>query len=111
MIHLEESPEPLTAGSWTNTPVLAESETFRTLLREILRYADRKTAGRSFLIAGHRGSGKTTSVRLAVQTAQREATNPTLPPLKLWPVLVSLHGPDVLDAQNADRPTKNGDDS
>src|SRR5581483_1366680 len=78
-----------------------DSEAFRTLLREIQRYANRETAGRSFLIAGHRGSGKTTAVRFAVQAAQHEAREGRL---KLWPMLIALHGPDILDAENADRP-------
>src|SRR4051812_47965491 len=103
MIRLNEKAEPLTEASWDKekAPFLAESDAFRTLLREIKRYANRETAGRSFLIAGHRGSGKTTAVRMAVQRAQEEARKGGL---KLWPMLISLHGPDILDAENADRP-------
>jgi hypothetical protein len=105
MIRLKEGPDPLTEASWKAKPLLAECEAGEVLYRELLRYARRETAGRSLLIAGHRGAGKTTLVRQAVQKAQQAAARGEA---RLWPLLISLHGPDLLHAADADRPRGQG---
>jgi hypothetical protein len=110
MIRLKELPDPLTDASRESLaarrsqPTLsgyAESAASRTLLREIRRYASGEASGRSFLIAGHRGAGKSTMIRIAVEQAQEAAREGQL---ELWPILISLHGPDILDAKNAEQP-------
>lgn len=94
---IKESPEPLTAASETSAPILAECDAYRSLLRDILRYSRRETVGRSVLIAGHRGSGKTTLVRLAIQEAQKNLKDE---PKATRPLLVPLHGPDLLGGES-----------
>jgi hypothetical protein len=85
--------EPFTVGADTLPPVLAESDAYRQLRKEIERYAADEITGRSFLISGHRGAGKTSMVVQAVWEVSRE---PTL----LTPLLVRIQGPDLLpDAQ------------
>lgn len=105
MISLKESPEPLSEASWKQPPILARSDAYETLLREIERYANKETNGRSFLIAGHRGSGKTTMVRWAVHESQRRAMEAASgEKWKLWPMFIPLHGPDLFNAVEADKP-------
>jgi len=99
MIRVSEQPEPLTVASAGTPSKIAESEAYRSLLRELRRYGRRETSGRSFLIAGHRGAGKTTLVRQAIQTTQRESAE-----LSLWPTLISLHGPDLLGGDAVEQP-------
>ena len=60
-ISIHESPEPLTDASFRDPAVLIPSQSLRILKQELLRYCDGKVSGRSFLVAGHRGSGKTTN--------------------------------------------------
>src|ERR1041385_8409227 len=91
-IIVKQSPEPFTEGSILNPPILAECEAYRSLLGSILRYGRREIMGRSVLISGHRGSGKTTMVRWAVQQAQKALDNTE----HARPLLVPLHGPDLL---------------
>ncbi len=103
MISLKETPEPLSEASWKQQPTLAKSDAYETLLREIERYANKETNGRSFLIAGHRGSGKTTMVRWAVHESQRRAMEATSgEKWKLWPMFIPLHGPDLFNAVETD---------
>ncbi len=71
-IFVKESPEPFTFGSASSPPLLAECEAYRCLLASILRYGKREIMGRSVLISGHRGCGKTTLVRWAVRAGAGE---------------------------------------
>src|SRR5580698_4274323 len=96
-IFLKESPEPFTFGSATSPPILAECEAYRRLLASIIRYGKREIMGRSALVSGHRGSGKTTLVRWAVQQAQEVLRND---PTAARPLLVPLHGPDLLGGES-----------
>jgi hypothetical protein len=95
-IFIKESPEPLTYASVFTEPLLAECEAYRCLFHDILRYGRRETMGRSILISGHRGSGKTTLVRWAIERAQR-ALKDDLKSAR--PLLVPLHGPDLLGGE------------
>lgn len=61
-----DPPQPI--GNWT-FPALApfvESTAYRRLYRDLRAYIRQEVTGRSFLIAGHRGSGKTTTVHRAI---------------------------------------------
>jgi hypothetical protein len=89
------------------------SRTYDILIREMQRYIIGEVPGRSFLISGHRGSGKTSLVRLAAdelnrdilkgagERAKREKSTEDLHErgraLNLQrPLLVKLHGPSLL---------------
>jgi hypothetical protein len=80
------------------------SQAFNVLQRDLRRYLRGEVAGRSILISGHRGAGKTALVARAIQDCEREvmtdAVRPidprqrSLPPQR--PLLVKLHGPTLL---------------
>jgi predicted kinase len=90
---------------------LIESDALRLLQREMQRYCDQQVDGRSFLISGHRGAGKTTLVEGALQRilasvsqtdvrerlSQRRGEAQTLRPL-----LVRLQGPNLLPPTEED---------
>ena len=78
------------------------------LKEEMQRYLRREVTGRSFLISGHRGAGKTATVLRAVDDTYREAieqsVSTVLHPRTLFsprafqrPLLVKLHGPSLKD--------------
>jgi len=98
-IYIEESPEPLSPAALDKGRkcVLIPSDGSRQLQREMLRYCKGEVAGRSFLIAGHRGSGKTTMVANAfLETMEKSAASP----FSMRPLLVWLHGPSLFYTQN-----------
>lgn len=92
-IRLHIPPEPYTEASWRGETIVIESAASRQLESELRRYCLREVDGRSFLIAGHRGAGKTTLVHHVVQKLVREslAKNGMRRPL-----IVRLHGPNLL---------------
>src|SRR4051812_34484022 len=92
-IEILDFPEPLTprARESLGEPVLIKSKAYDQLLYELRRYCDGQTSGRSFLIAGHRGSGKTTLVLSALQNLLREVRDRPLRPLN-----IQLLGPSLL---------------
>jgi hypothetical protein len=63
-----------TIGSWPlpGEPAFAKSRAYELLFRDLRRYVQEEVPGRSFLIAGHRGAGKTTTVIRAVQRLRSE---------------------------------------
>jgi hypothetical protein len=77
----------------------ATCDAYHLLSRELERYSRGELAGRSLLVAGNRGSGKSTIVRHAIDQIRRKAvtrgTRPK-PQRRLLPVL--LNGPDLLDS-------------
>lgn len=79
----------------TSTPVLAVSQAGRRLLGIVERYCNREIAGRSVLIAGHRGAGKTTLVKAAIQDLRGR------PDFRadIIPLYVQIHGPDLLGGE------------
>ncbi len=92
-LRLVDSPEPLTeAADGGKEVILADSDASRQLARILRRYLERKIPGRTVLISGHRGSGKTTLVRKVVQEVREELRQRT----NRRPLLVLLHGPDLL---------------
>lgn len=62
------TPEP-PAGDWDlpGRPGFAESTAFQRLFQDLRRYVHDEVAGRSFLVAGHRGAGKTATVAEAIR--------------------------------------------
>ncbi len=75
----------------TRRPILAKSDGYDRLYHAILRYTLGEISGRSFLISGHRGAGKTTLVAHAIQDVLRSFRDTGRRPL-----YVRIHGPDLL---------------
>lgn len=94
-IRIEEAPDPLSGLTPTSTsqPILAESDAYRLLVHDMERYVLRRVTGRSFLISGHRGSGKTTLVLKAVHDLRARFRGESGGRM---PLLVRLTGPDLL---------------
>jgi len=117
-IRILDSPEPLSAQSMLADVdcILVQSDASRLLVQELKRYRNRQVTGRSFLIAGHRGSGKTTLVLDAYLRVLKESQRFALPRRLL---LVPLHGPNLLPdtreapanagADEAERPSREAD--
>src|SRR5258708_18254816 len=61
--------EPLAHNPDLDAP-FAESDIYWRLYREMELYVDGRTNGGSFLVAGHRGSGKTWLVHKAIERLQ-----------------------------------------
>ncbi|MGJ4888353.1 hypothetical protein ACQR1Y_09175 [Bradyrhizobium sp. HKCCYLRH3099] len=97
------------------------SNAYDTLMRELTRYVKGEVPGRSFLVAGHRGAGKTSLVRQvvddlnrsiidkAVKTASAKGSDRGRMLNQQRPLLVKLHGPSLLPA--ATRPAPAADKS
>jgi hypothetical protein len=102
-IRIASPPEPLSPAVDENrgAAVLAESEAGRVFLQELRRYCDGEIRGRSILVAGHRGSGKTTMVEHGYQEVRREYVTLAAPPR---PLLVVLQGPSLLSVRTAESP-------
>lgn len=92
-IYIQQSKEPFAAAPATRQVVLAESAAYSRLCTELYRYAAGEISGRSFLISGHRGSGKTTLVLKAIEDTTARASKDGL---GIRPLLIPLHGPDLL---------------
>ena len=83
-------------------PHFMSSQAFAILKRELLGYVRQELAGRSLLIAGHRGSGKTSLVHRAVDEVGRElieeamTSSGAIPAHGLQrPIIVKVHGPSL----------------
>lgn len=95
--------EPL-AGADAVAGYWIPSDAVQVLKREILRYLNHEVRGRSLLIAGHRGAGKTAAVHKAIADL-----NCSEPPHRRFPrsLIVRIHGPDLLlDLPPKDCPAK-----
>ena len=66
--------EPVQFPDWPlqGAPRFATSRAYEIFLRELRRYTLEEVTGRSFLIAGHRGAGKTALVTQAVEALRSE---------------------------------------
>jgi hypothetical protein len=82
---------------------MCESE--RILQQELEKYCSGELSGRSFLIAGHRGSGKTTMVNSVVEWVKMLSEDRSLPELAR-PLAVFLHGPSLFDDTQDDAPAQ-----
>jgi hypothetical protein len=98
-IQILDFPEPLSARALASSidPILIKSKAYYQLLHELRRYCSSETCGRSFLIAGHRGSGKTTLVLSVFEKILREAQAEQI---ELRPLMVPLLGPSLLPDPN-----------
>lgn len=92
-IQIQDAAEPLTPRAIDGTsPVrLAETNVHSILTSALEDYLDLRIHGCSLLIAGHRGSGKTTAVHQALQSVFESARVSAREPL--W---IFLHGPELL---------------
>lgn len=108
-----EFPDPI--GQWPvpARPRFVSSAAYTVLRRDLLRYVNEDIPGRSFLIAGHRGAGKTALVSRAVEDLriellrgsvkeEREGSAPTFTMQR--PLLVKVHGPSLLSSILPGRP-------
>src|SRR5258705_5485421 len=95
----EGTPEPLSRGALQQLRALdassptaghIESESLKRVVYELLRYCRGEIDGISVLVAGQRGAGKTTLVKLAIQEVMRQS-------VWLMPVPLMLHGPTIID--------------
>ncbi len=75
---------------------------YGVLKKEMYRYCCGLIRGQSFLVAGHRGAGKTLLTHLAIQINRWKVLGKFGPnvgtPPKAFPILVPIHGPDLLRA-------------
>lgn len=96
-------------GNWRlpGEPAFAKSRAFELLSRDLRRYVLEEVAGRSFLIAGHRGAGKTSTVVHAVRQLRRELITASVDPVGIptgrrgrlqRPMIVKLVGEAILAA-------------
>ena len=96
-ILIREGVDPLSRESFESPSdsvlVHAPSEAGRLLRQELERYCAGQLNGRSFLIAGHRGAGKTTMVAAALDSTLRKVREKQ--PKWLQPLPVFLHGPGL----------------
>jgi hypothetical protein len=77
--------------------MMATSAARDDLANEIRRYLRDEQSGRSYLLAGHRGAGKTTTVLGAMQQVYNECLRKEDPRLlRCRPILVRLHAPSLL---------------
>lgn len=85
--------EPLSRAARTGTLSAAIGSRAMTVLTgELRRYCNGEIKGRSFLISGHRGAGKTTLVAHALNQVIEDAR---LGDVNLRPLYVQLHGPSL----------------
>ena len=90
-IKLVDSPEPISPrGQHGEISLFPQPPSYGLILHELNRYVEGWTGGRSILVAGHRGSGKTTLVHMAIQELNRRYRELRQPYHLL---LVELYGP------------------
>jgi hypothetical protein len=90
---LNRNVDPLTPASETVAAQVIQSNGMAQLVREMIRYARGEMTGRSYLVAGHRGVGKTTMVRKAFELMTTQLKNENV---RMRPLYVELHGPDLV---------------
>ena len=78
----------------------AQSDAGRVLKLELMRYCRGEVHGRSFLVAGHRGAGKTMMVADALDKVLRQSRRPGEPLLRPLPIFV--HGPSLFEVEAAE---------
>ena len=102
-ISIRERPEVFTDASLNSAdpPFLIRSDALALLTHELRRYCKREISGRSFLIAGHRGAGKTTLVLSACQQIFKESEEGRV---FLRPLVIMLQGPNLLPNQDDELP-------
>ena len=103
-IHIIEGADPLSEAAREaaeagddHAVINAQSEAGRLLRQELTRYCRGEINGRSFLVAGHRGAGKTTMVADAIERVLRESRRPVRQQSLMQPLPVFLHGPSLFE--------------
>ena len=103
VIRIRRTPEPLSEQSAKagdeGLVYTVQSSASRILKQELRRYCDGHIQGRSFLIAGHRGAGKTTMVSDVLTSVIKLSQNGDV---ALRPLPVMLHGPSLFRAMPSD---------
>jgi hypothetical protein len=101
-IRIRDSADPLSDGAQRHDRevIMVRSEASRVLRHELTRYCNGQTQGRSFLIAGHRGAGKTTMVADALYQTLLDGRTVTG---SLRPLPIFLNGPSLLVTFPTDR--------
>lgn len=99
--------DPESADDWPlpSRPPFMTSATLERLEEDLDRYVRGEVAGRSYLIAGHRGAGKTALVLRAIENLRYRRLQAALQPdadtgaqtAPQRPLLVKLHGPSLLE--------------
>jgi hypothetical protein len=107
-LDLNPSAEPLSPRYRDQPSILADSYAYNVILRELDEYSRGYVGGRSFLIAGHRGSGKTTLVHKAIQDLARRYRE-EIQPYRL--LTVPLHGPSLLNEAISEQRVENNSQS
>src|SRR5262245_34293983 len=90
-------PEPFAPESRKKDTIVIRSAGYRQLHRELLRYCKGEVEGRSFLIAGHRGAGKTTMVNDCVLQVEKMSND-----VEARPIIVRLHGPNLVRVEEGE---------
>lgn len=89
--------EPLSLASRLHQAAIIESDAYRQVADDLEMYVNGQILGRSFLVAGHRGAGKTTMLRQAVQEVDaRIRSRGASAEQFARPLFIALHGPDLL---------------
>jgi hypothetical protein len=94
-IYLKKAVEPGSPLARTLPVILAQNDVSRRLQRIVCDYATGSVKGRSFLISGHRGAGKTTLVQKVVHDSANFLDSQSFRPL-----LIVLAGPSLLPPDN-----------
>src|SRR5713101_647185 len=97
-IYIKQTVEPGSPASRSHPIILAGSDVAKRLTAIVKRYVEGNVTGRSFLISGHRGAGKTTLVKKVVQNVESDLAGQGLRPL-----LVALSGPMLLPPGGSDK--------
>ncbi len=96
-IRIKRYVEPLSLRSETQSPAIIESDAYRQVCTDLEMYVNGEILGRSFLVAGHRGAGKTTMLRQAVhEVDSRIRKKGETSGQYARPLFIALHGPDLL---------------
>lgn len=106
-IFIRESADPMSAQARQSRAdsIGLDCAAARILQFELQRYCKGQITGRSFLIAGHRGAGKTTMVAGALDQVAWDCRQE-----QKWmrPLPVLLHGPSLFDTLPSDLKSKDG---
>lgn len=99
-INIREGADPLSDASLRSRSDSAvkniQSDAGRVLRLELTRYCKGQVNGRSFLVAGHRGAGKTTTVADALDRVLRKSRKHEEGLLRPLPIF--LHGPSLFES-------------
>jgi len=102
-LRIRRAPDPLSDQSAAlgeeGRVYTAQSSASRILKQELRRYCDGHIQGRSFLISGHRGAGKTTMVADVLSSVVKLSLGGEV---GLRPLPVMLHGPSLFRALPSD---------